>query len=113
MIFAKISPAASRVQQSGPFSSTTVTGSYMTALARPYALGSEQVRFEVKFGEVVYDASGSISDFKEVLSQSVLVSGSVLSGWGTDDGTMLHSLASLSGTTVVDIVSGSIERGAF
>ena len=60
MIFAQINPVASITQQTTPFVQTTVTGSYMTAIARPYALGSEKVNFQVNYGNVTFDESGSV-----------------------------------------------------
>jgi hypothetical protein len=43
MLYAKINPAATYTVQVSPFSATTTQCSYMTAYARPYAVGAEQM----------------------------------------------------------------------
>jgi hypothetical protein len=110
MIFGKINPVASAVEQNGPFSTTTVTGSYMAAIARPYVLGSNQVNFQVTYGEVVLNDSGSVTNFNTVLNTQVTLSGSAISSWGTDDAAMLSAIAAEVGTTVESIVSGSFSN---
>jgi len=110
MIFGKINPAASAVQQNGPFSTTTVTGSYMTAIARPYVLGSSQVTFQVTYGEVALNDSGSVTNFNTVLNTQITLSGSAISSWGTDDVAMLTAIADEVGTTVENVVSGSFSN---
>lgn len=108
MIFGKINPAAFVVQQTGPFTTTTVTGSYMTAIARPYVLGSAIVNFEVRFGDVTLNGSGSVESFYPVLTSEVAISGSAISDWGTDDVAMLSTIALAAGTTVESTVSGNL-----
>ena len=50
MLYAKINPAATYTNQVSPFSATTTQCNYMTAYARPYAVGAEQTNFQVQFG---------------------------------------------------------------
>lgn len=107
MIFGQINPVATVIQQSTPFGTTTVTGSYMTALARPYALGANQVNFQVIYGNCFFDASGSVANFEQVFSDNVTLSGSAISTWGEDDSVILDALAAQQGTTVTAVVSGS------
>jgi hypothetical protein len=107
MIFGKINPVAKVLQQSTPFSGTEVTGSYMTALARPYALGANQVNFQVIYGNCTFDESGSVVNFQQIFSDNVVLSGSAISTWGEDDSVILNDLASQQGTTVTAVVSGS------
>ena len=49
MIFGQINPVISLAQQTDLFDQTTnyVTGSYITAVANQYALGTNQVNFRV------------------------------------------------------------------
>lgn len=108
MIFGKINPVASVVsQQSDPFTPTTVTGSYMTGIARPYYLGTNTVNFQVAYGNCVFDESGSVIGFDTIFNGNVQLSGSTITDWGSDDSTILNALATQQGTTVVEIVSGS------
>jgi hypothetical protein len=110
MIFGKINPVASAVQQNGPFSTTTVTGSYMAAIARPYVLGSNKVNFQVSYGEVTLDESGSVTNFNTVLNSQVTLSGSAISSWGTDDAAILSAIATKVGTTVESTVTGDFSN---
>lgn len=106
MIFGQINPVASVNIQSTPFTGSIVTGSYMTALARPYALGANQVNFQVIYGNCTFE-SGSVVGFQQVFSDNVVLSGSTISTWGEDDTVILDALATQQGTTVVTVVSGS------
>ena len=110
MIFAQINPVASIIQQTSPFVQTTLTGSYMTAIARPYALGSEKVNFQVNYGNVTFDESGSVISFQPIFNDKVILSGSVITNWGTNDTAILTAIAELQGTSVVAVVSGNINQ---
>lgn len=107
MIFGQINPVATVLQQSTPFGSTTITGSYMTAVARPYVLGAQQVNFQVVYGNCTFDASGSVVNFQQIFSDNVVLSGSAISTWGEDDTVILNDIAAQQGTSVVAVVSGS------
>jgi hypothetical protein len=110
MIFGKINPVASVNVQSTPFTGSVVTGSYMTALARPYALGAHQVNFQVVYGNCTFDESGSVDNFQQIFSDNVTLSGSAISTWGEDDTVILDAIAAQQGTSVVEVVSGSNDR---
>jgi hypothetical protein len=110
MIFGKINPVASVAVQNGPFATTTITGSYMAAIARPYVLGADKVDFQVTYGEVTLNESGSVVNYNSVFNTSIVLSGSVISSWGTDDVAMLSIIADEVGTTVERVVSGSLNN---
>ncbi len=110
MIFAKISPAASVARQNGPFSSETVTADYMAAFARPYVLGGKEVRFEIQYGTLEFNEEGKAVEFRQVLSDSVVLTEAELADWGTDDAVILEKLAVKQGTSVVETVSSDIHR---
>lgn len=110
MIFAKISPVATVVRQEGPFNSSSVTGSYMTAVARPYVLGSSEVRFQVSYGEVVLNENGAVTDFKQITDSEVKLSGAQIESWGTDDTVILDEIATVNNLTISAVVSGSISN---
>jgi hypothetical protein len=108
MIFGKINPVAVAVsQQNDPFTQSTVTGSYMTAIARPYYLGANEVNFQVAYGNCVFNESGSIVGFNTIFNGGAQLSGSVIADWGSDDSTILLALAAQQGTSITEIVSGS------
>ena len=108
MIFGKINPEATVVQQTTPFGGTTIKGAYMTAVARPYVLGANQVNFQVVYGNCTFDTgSGEVTNFQQIFSDNIVLSGSVISTWGEDDAVILDAIATQQGTTVTEIVSGS------
>jgi hypothetical protein len=108
MIFGKIDPVAVAVsQQADPFTPSTVTGSYMTGIARPYYLGTNTVNFQVAYGNCIFNESGSVIGFETIFNGNAQLSGSVIADWGSDDSTILNALAAQQGTTVVEVVSGS------
>ena len=110
MIFGKINPVATIVTKSTPFAQTTVTGSYITAIANPYVLGSDTVKFQVYYGDCTFDTgSGEVAKFKTIYKAPFEVSESAIENWGTNDAEVLTAIATLQGTTVEEIVSGSIK----
>ena len=84
----------------------------MTAVANQYALGAHQVNFRVMYGECIFE-SGSVVDFKVIHADNVVLSGSAVETWGTDDSVVLEAIAAEQGTTVDAVVSGSIKNGMF
>lgn len=107
MIYGQINPVASINVPSSPFTGSVVTGSYMTALARPYALGANQVNFQVIYGNCVLDVGGSVISFQQIYSDNIVLSGSAITTWGENDAIILDAIAAQQGTTVVTVVSGS------
>lgn len=108
MVFAKIDPVATFYKQTDPFNSTAITGSYIMAITRPYALGSTTVNFYVSYGNVIFDETGSVINFETIITNSVVMSGSAIENWGIDDADMLSKIAALQGTSITEIVSGNI-----
>ena len=108
MIFGKINPVVSIVTNPTPFAQTTVTGSYMVIAATPYILGSTNVNFQINYGNCTFDEAGEVTDFRFIYSNRIEVSGETIQNWGTDDIAMLNAIATLQGTTVTEIVSGSV-----
>ena len=111
MIFAKIDPVLSIATQNNLFSQDTqfITASNLVARANKYDLGSEKVSFEIMFGECIYE-SGSIVDFQHIHSERIELDGDTIANWGTDDSVILQAIATEKGTSVSEILSGSLER---
>jgi hypothetical protein len=105
MLFAKISPQAQLITQATPFSSTTKNVEYMSAIARPYAIGAEVVNFEVLFGDMVFDENQNPISFQNVITSNVTLNSTQLSGWGVDDSYILTQISSLMDTSVVSYVT--------
>jgi hypothetical protein len=108
MIFGQINPVISLAQQSDLFDQTTnyVTGSYMTAVANQYPLGTNQVNFRVMYGNCTFE-SGSVVSFQTVYATNLVLSGSTITTWGEDDSVILDAIATAQGTEVIAVVSGS------
>ena len=105
MLLAKISPAAKQIVQTSPFESSEISAEYMSALARPYALGSSKVNFEVVFGNLVESpkpgSEETSQQFVRVTSSQLTLEGEELASWGTDDSVVLEVIAAKLGTSVV------------
>ena len=107
MIIGKIDPAATIYVQSDPFNTTTVTGSYIAAVARPYVLGTNSVNFQVSYGEAIFE-EGTIVGFNNVFNSNATLSGVPIESWGTDDSIVLQEIAEAQGTEVIEFYSSSI-----
>ena len=109
MIFGQINPVISIATQDELFNPSPefITGSYITAVANQYPLGANQVNFRVSYGNCIFD-SGSVVEFKTVYADNVVLSGSTITTWGEDDSVILYAIAAAQGTTVVAVVSGSV-----
>lgn len=110
MIFGKIDPVISIAKQETLFNPTPefITGSYMTAVANQYPLGANQVNFRVSYGNCTFAEDGSVTEFKTVYADNVILSGSTITTWGEDDSVILDAIAEAQGTNVVEVVSGSV-----
>ena len=111
MIFAQINPVISLAQQTELFNPSPefITGSYMTAVANQYALGTNQVNFRVIYGNPVME-DGSVVGFNTIYADYVTLSQADIETWGTDDSVILNALAAQQGTSVVEVVSGSADN---
>ena len=105
MLYGKITPVAQIIKQVTPFSSTTIEAHYMTALARPYGIGSTKVNFEVVFGNTKTNENDEVVGFERLNSYQVTLEGSELSTWGTDDTIILQIIASKLNVSVSDFIT--------
>ncbi len=105
MLYGKITPAANIIQQNTPFSSTTITADYMSAIARPYAPGASVTNFEVVFGSVVNDDQGAPVSFQRLFNSSVSLTAAELANWGTNDEILLTEVGTKIGCTVSNFVT--------
>jgi hypothetical protein len=109
MLIAEINPAAQIVTEANPFAPVTTEAAYMTAIARPYALGATTVNFQVTYGILVPAPEGSpvgtLPSFQGQFNTSVTLSGDQISSWGIDDTIILDEIATIVGTTVVETLT--------
>jgi hypothetical protein len=106
MLYAKINPKASFVQQSGPFSApVTIEAEYLTALARPYAAGASQTNFEIQFGNAVLNEEGIVTSMQQVSNSSLMLTAEELVNWEADDSVLLEVIAAKLGTVVESVIN--------
>jgi hypothetical protein len=110
MLYAQITPAAEKTTQVTPFSAITESADLMYAVARPYTLGTTKVNFQVTFGNGTI-TNGKVSNFQELLSSNINLSGDELSNWGTDDSVVLSTIATKLGTTSVAVYTSASQEG--
>jgi hypothetical protein len=92
MLLAKINPAAEKVTEVTPFSSTTISLEYMTAIARPYIAGSNRTNFSLEFGTIT-EVNGVVKSFQSRTKSNLILTSDELSTWGTNDEVLLSVIA--------------------
>jgi hypothetical protein len=108
MLFAKINPPASVVQQTSPFTHDVAIGEWMSASANPYVLGSEMTTFSVYFGNfnpVAPEGQPAQPLFGLVYTTMMSFTSEQLSDWGTDDSVMLEIIAASLNTEITEFLS--------
>lgn len=112
MLYGKINPPAVSVVQVTPFSSTTITADLMVVIARPYALGSTNVNFQVTFGNG--EISGdTITSFENIINSNIILGQEQIKSWGLDDTVIMNEIAKDMGTQVIATYTGSTGRFGF
>lgn len=101
MLFGKISPQAIIPQMVTPFEQTEIVAEYITAIATPYKLGAHVVDFRIMYGNLIFDSENETTYFTVVHETYTQLSGQTIEDWGTDDTTILATIATEQGTTVV------------
>ena len=99
MLLAKINPAAEKVTEVTPFSSTTVSLEYMTAIARPYVAGATQTNFALEFGTIT-EVEGVVTSFQSRTQSNLTLTSDELSTWGTNDEVLLTIVAGKLGVAI-------------
>jgi len=103
MLLGKLETPATKVYQSGPFSTTTATAEYMVVATQKYVIGGEDVVFEVRFGNIVTEHNKERFDI--LMRQDFKMTSDDLSTWGTDDSVLLDLIAAKLGTTVIEKIN--------
>lgn len=99
MLLAKINPAAEKITEVSPFSSTTISLDYMTAIARPYVAGATQTNFVIEFGNIT-EVDDVVTSFQSKTQTNLILTSDELSSWGTNDEVLLTIVASKLGVAV-------------
>jgi len=99
MLLAKINPAAEKITEVTPFSSTTTSLDYMTAIARPYVAGATQTNFVIEFGKI-NEVEGVVTSFQNGTQTNLTLTSEELSTWGTNDEVLLTIVAGKIGVAI-------------
>lgn len=102
MLFGKISPQAVIPQMISPFQQTDIVAEYITAIATPYKLGAHVVDFRVLYGNPLYNEENELYKFEILYEKMIKLSGTAIEDWGTDDTTVLTTIATEEGTTITE-----------
>ena len=105
MLLGKISPAAVKIVEVNPFSSTTKSLDYISVIARPYVAGATNTNFNVNFGTITKDESGDVTSFDVSSQTNVTMTSEELSTWGTDDQILLTLVATKIHTSVTEFAN--------
>lgn len=111
MLYATISPAAKKVNQTTPFETSVIECNEMCAMARPYVLGAAVTNFEVQFGNLVKNEKGEILGFERMDAINVEMTSDELVGWGEDDSIVLKAIAVKIKTKVVNTLDFEPQMG--
>jgi hypothetical protein len=110
MLLAKINPPAKITTQDSPFSQPTETvAEYMRVFVDRYLMGSPAARFNVSFGLLVPNGINRF-EFRPIHVQSVLLEGTELDDWGTDDTVIFTKVADKIGISVTETVDLNIQN---
>jgi hypothetical protein len=104
MLYAKINPTAKIAKQEGALNASTIEANYIGAMARPYAIGGQDVNFELAIGNISTDKDGK-QKFERLSSTNVKLTAAELANWGTDDSVVLVAIGTKLGVTASDFVT--------
>lgn len=106
MLFAKINPVAEIPESESPFEYNVKQADYITAVASPYILGSQEVSFSLIYGTATFDAEGNMETFDRLLGGSLTLGSPYIQQWGIDDTVILGNICEVVGTTAIEFIEG-------
>lgn len=93
MIFAKVSPPESITIQVTAKELMTIQAEYITAIAQPYALGADSVKFKVLYCDLAFNEDNYPSDYEDLAFDRLILTSDQLKNWGADDTVILREIA--------------------
>lgn len=103
MLLGKLETPATKVYQSGPFSTTAASAEYIVVSTQKYVIGSSDVNFELRFGNIITENNEERFDI--LLRENVKMTSDELSTWGTDDSVLLDLIATKLGTSITEKIT--------
>lgn len=105
MLYAKLTTPIQYVDQIDPLNPVTKQATHLTVKANQYQLGSSSASFSAVFGSVQLDQNGEITSFMPIFQISHELTGTDLSGWGTDDSVIFTKIAQAKQFTIQEFVN--------
>jgi len=102
MLLGKLETPFTKVIQSGPFESTTITADYMVIGTQTYVMGENNVTFELRFGNIIIEDLNERFDI--VSRHNLQMTQEELSTWGTDDTILFQLVADKIGVSIVETI---------
>lgn len=103
MLLGKLETPAVKVYQTSAFNTTAASAEYMVVSTQKYVIGSSDVIFELRFGNIVTENNEERFDI--VLRENIKMTSDELSTWGTDDSVVLDIIATKLGTSITEKVT--------
>lgn len=100
MLLGKLKTPATKVYQSGAFSSTTATADYMSVATQRFVIGEDKTSFELRFGNLTIE--NEKERFDVLLRENIELTSDEISNWGTDDSVLLDLIAVKLGTSITE-----------
>ena len=87
-------------------------GPYMIVASNIFVMGADKVEFQVYYGNLEKkdkDDPNLITGFAPIKKQKVILAGTVVDEWGTNDSEILYAIAEVVGTSVTNIIPANID----
>lgn len=105
MLYAKLTTPITYVDQLDPLAPVTKSATHFNVKANQYQLGSNAAVFTAIFGSVELDQNDQIISFSPIFQVSQELSGTALSGWGTDDSVIFSAIAEAKSISIDSFVN--------
>lgn len=105
MLYAKLTTPIQYVDQIDPLNPVTKQATHLTVKANQYQLGANTASFSAVFGSVQLDENDEITGFVPIFQISHQLTGTDLSGWGTDDSVIFTKIAQAKQFTIQEFVN--------
>lgn len=108
MILAKLATPAIKVVQNGAFGTTSITAEYLVVSTSRFVIGSNDVSFELRFGNLIIETDEERFDI--VLRDNLTLTSEELATWGTDDSVLLDIIAAKLGTSITEKITKDLHH---
>lgn len=112
MKLAKITPAATYVESTTPFQSTTIEAHYMAIRVKDWVIESPTFTFSLHFGNIKTNPNGR-SEFDSRLRHEITLTAEEVVTWENDDTILFDLVAQKLGITIVQLEDHDVDNYIF